>query len=169
MRVLPLITFAPFALLGVPSTSHAQVSWEDAAVGCVKTYPSVEQQDDCFRTWSALKDGRTPEQVRAYVAERIEWQRLEEEHRAADRKREQEAEVRERNECVARSSLPASEVAVVRVEKVQLGMSEAALLCSWGRPERVNRSVGSWGEHKQYIYGGRYVYVENGKVTSWQD
>jgi hypothetical protein len=55
-------------------------------------------------------------------------------------------------------------------KKIKLGMSEQALLCSWGEPPGgVHSSVGSWGVRKQYVYAGTYVYVENGKVTSWQD
>ena len=54
-------------------------------------------------------------------------------------------------------------------QKIFRGMSESALVESWGRPEEINSSVGSWGTHKQYVYGsGNYVYVENGVITSWQ-
>ena len=51
-----------------------------------------------------------------------------------------------------------------------IGMSESALIACWGKPRDVNKSVGEWGTHKQYVYGdfGPYVYVENGYVTSWQ-
>jgi hypothetical protein len=84
-------------------------------------------------------------------------------------KEREEAQARERDACLGRSEVPASEVALVKAKEIRLGMSEAALLCSWGRPQSVNRSVGAWGEHKQYIYGRVYVYVENGKVASWQD
>ena len=49
-------------------------------------------------------------------------------------------------------------------------MSEAALLKSWGKPQDINTSVGNWGVHKQYCYENyKYVYVENGYVTSWQN
>ena len=59
---------------------------------------------------------------------------------------------------------------------VYIGMSEEHLIISWGKPSDINSSVGSWGVHKQYVYGTysaysspRYVYVENGFVTSWQN
>lgn len=53
---------------------------------------------------------------------------------------------------------------------VFIGMVESALACSLGTPSNVNRTVGSWGVHKQYVYGrSLYVYTQNGKVTSWQD
>ena len=56
---------------------------------------------------------------------------------------------------------------------IHVGTKESYLLEMCGYPQDVNTSVGSWGEHKQYVYGdsshGRiYVYIENGVVTSWQ-
>lgn len=53
--------------------------------------------------------------------------------------------------------------------KVYLGMKRGALIESWGKPDKINTSVGQWGRHEQFVYGlGQYVYVKNGKVTSWQ-
>lgn len=56
-------------------------------------------------------------------------------------------------------------------KKIWIGMSETQLIKSWGRPKDINRTVGSWGSHEQWIYGdlGPYIYVLNGRVTSWQD
>ena len=48
--------------------------------------------------------------------------------------------------------------------KVRVGMPLELLLISWGEPEKINRS--SYGPD-QYVYGGQYVYVEDGKITSW--
>jgi len=55
--------------------------------------------------------------------------------------------------------------------KVAIGMSEAEVRTSWGNPGDVNRSVGSWGVHEQWVYAGRYAYLyfENGILTSWQN
>jgi len=64
----------------------------------------------------------------------------------------------------------------VAQRKIKRGMSQCAMYASWGRPDRENRSVGSWGTHIQHIFNSgytyikpTYVYTENGKVTSWQD
>lgn len=58
---------------------------------------------------------------------------------------------------------------LVKNGEITLGMSEKALVCSWGKADHINKSVGPWGVHKQWVYGnGQYVYTENGKVTSWQ-
>ena len=149
-----------------------------SAGNCLIAYKSAEQQTECFRTLGLLKDGRTPEQIREYVTEyRAKQQaalelkiKQQDEAAALKRKQQAEAEARERAECAKRNELPPAEVALVAKQQIQLGMSRAALLCSWGQPNRDNRTVGSWGVHEQFVYEyGRYVYVENGKVTSWQD
>lgn len=62
-----------------------------------------------------------------------------------------------------------SEWSTIKARHIQIGMSEAALVCSWGRPDRINTSTGSWGTKKQWVYGtGQYVYTSNGRITSWQ-
>lgn len=55
--------------------------------------------------------------------------------------------------------------------EVVLGMDECALAAALGKPESVNRSVGSYGRHDQWVYrrgGYAYVYTEDGKVRSYQ-
>lgn len=53
---------------------------------------------------------------------------------------------------------------------IRLGMTKAMVIDSWGQPQDINRTVGSWGVHEQWVYGNStYVYFENGKLTSWQD
>ena len=48
---------------------------------------------------------------------------------------------------------------------VLVGMPESLLYMSFGLPEKTNED--SYGE-KQCVYKSRYVYIKNGKVTSWQ-
>ena len=54
-------------------------------------------------------------------------------------------------------------------EEIEIDMPEKYLPLSWGMPDRINSSTGSWGTHKQYVYSDSYVYTENGKISSWQD
>jgi hypothetical protein len=54
-------------------------------------------------------------------------------------------------------------------KRVQLGMSQHDVRLSWGEPQRINRSVGRWGVHDQWVYGQQYLYFENGKLRSWQE
>ncbi|MCF1753383.1 hypothetical protein [Mariniradius sediminis] len=56
------------------------------------------------------------------------------------------------------------------MKEVWIGMTEDMLLDSWGEPEEINRTVTATLVRKQYVYPGqKYIYVENGKVTAWQD
>lgn len=49
--------------------------------------------------------------------------------------------------------------------KINIGMPEKLLIMSWGKPDRINSS--SYGD-SQYVYDDEYVYIDNGKITSWQ-
>lgn len=63
-----------------------------------------------------------------------------------------------------------TEKGAISSHSVFIGMSSQAVLASLGKPQRVNRTTGSWGVHEQWVYGtGRYVYIENGYVSAWQD
>lgn len=53
--------------------------------------------------------------------------------------------------------------------KVYIGMSKDDVLKRWGKPENINRTVGSWGVHEQWVYGQTYLYFKNGIMTSFQD
>jgi hypothetical protein len=53
-------------------------------------------------------------------------------------------------------------------------MTKDEVVASWGNPYDINRTVGSWGVHEQWVYGEnisnrKYYYFENGVLTSWQD
>lgn len=57
-----------------------------------------------------------------------------------------------------------------------IGMTDEMAKESLGKPDNLNRSVGSWGTHEQWIYESRtinktilYLYFENGTLTSFQN
>ena len=50
-----------------------------------------------------------------------------------------------------------------------VGMNKKMAIISLGRPNDINRTVGSWGVHEQWVYDNLYLYFENGKLTSFQD
>jgi hypothetical protein len=52
--------------------------------------------------------------------------------------------------------------------QVSIGMTSDEVKASWGAPEHINKDIGSWGVHEQWIYGDQYLYFENGKLTSLQ-
>lgn len=47
--------------------------------------------------------------------------------------------------------------------KIKIGMPKKLLIMSWGKPDHVNSA--SYGD--QYVYEDQYVYLKNGKITSW--
>lgn len=58
--------------------------------------------------------------------------------------------------------------------KVVLGMTKEMCKESWGEPDDINVSIGSWGRHEQWVYehyysSDSYLYFENGKLTSIQN
>jgi hypothetical protein len=65
----------------------------------------------------------------------------------------------------------------ILAEKIIIGMSKEEVIASWGNPHDINKSVGSWGVHEQWVYGywsynvfipTSYLYFENEKLTGWQ-
>lgn len=50
-----------------------------------------------------------------------------------------------------------------------IGMNREMATISLGSPKDINRTVGSWGVHEQWVYDDTYLYFENGKLTSYQN
>lgn len=67
-------------------------------------------------------------------------------------------------EVVNRGLVQEWEITSAKTKKITVGMSECALLLAWGMPYRVNRSA----DAKQYVYQGKYVYIEKDLVSSWE-
>jgi len=58
----------------------------------------------------------------------------------------------------------------IATKKIWIGMTEAMLLDSWGKPDDINQTVTKYSNSKQYVYGSsQYVYVESGVVTAYQN
>lgn len=58
---------------------------------------------------------------------------------------------------------------LIAQRRVQNGMTEEMVVESWGRPNDINTTTGSWGVHEQWVYDSAYVYFENGKVSAIQN
>jgi len=87
-----------------------------------------------------------------------------EERVAAAKNREQE-----RMAAVRNKKWPTGIEEAVINKKVLLGMTDEQVQMAWGKPRSINRSVGAWGVHEQWMYGSTYLYFENGKLKSWQE
>lgn len=53
--------------------------------------------------------------------------------------------------------------------KVVIGMTKEMCTAALGKPDKVNRSVGSWGVNEQWVYKNLYLYFDGDKLTSFQD
>jgi hypothetical protein len=54
--------------------------------------------------------------------------------------------------------------------KVKIGFTAEMCVESWGEPNDINKTTGSYGVHEQWIYGdGSYLYFENGILTAIQN
>lgn len=52
---------------------------------------------------------------------------------------------------------------------VRTGMTKKMCEESWGLPDKINKSIGSWGTHEQWVYGSSYLYFEGNRLTSIQN
>jgi hypothetical protein len=50
-----------------------------------------------------------------------------------------------------------------------IGMTDKMAKISLGEPRSINRSVGAWGVHEQWVYYSMYLYFENGILSSYQN
>lgn len=74
---------------------------------------------------------------------------------------------------IARQAHDEKVAAAIGERKIFIGMTADEARQSWGAPNKVNTSIGSYGRHEQWVYDrgrsrAQYVYVENGVVTSMQ-
>ena len=177
MRVLPLLTLAPFALSGVALGQEPAL--EDMETAC-----------------AALKEGYC-----ASLAQMTDADLCSPEYKQARPKKIEPVWTQKRNE---QSQLAAiyhtlvsrhGEELATKIRKAELfiGMPEWAVTCSWGRPTRINVSADASGEKKEYVYepdvnrqlaiyfgstaeqiergvanGTRRVEVRDGKVAAYQ-
>ena len=75
-----------------------------------------------------------------------------------------------RAELSRRLAVSDPEWVLIDQRKIYVGMTECALLASWGSPEKQERDTTLRGENVRYVYhgGADIVYVNDGKVTSFQ-
>lgn len=52
---------------------------------------------------------------------------------------------------------------------VRIGMTKAMCKEAWGSPDDINKTIGSWGTHEQWVYGNSYLYFEGDRLTAIQN
>jgi len=100
---------------------------------------------------------------------------LEHSLRSGDTDKEKEMRDIINKSSVAMSRIDERIKKAIKNRRVVTGMSKEDVIKSWGQPRDINRTVTSGCVHEQWCYRDvlegtdRYVYFENGVVTSWQD
>ncbi len=54
-------------------------------------------------------------------------------------------------------------------EGLYIGMPEGLVLEYLGQPKKINRTVTVQGASEQWVYENRYCYIQNGKLSSFQE
>jgi hypothetical protein len=52
--------------------------------------------------------------------------------------------------------------------KIAVGMTADQVRLSWGKPRSINSTIVASGMREQWVYGGDYVYLDDGIVRSMQ-
>ncbi len=84
------------------------------------------------------------------------------------------SEAEDRRKREARAAAERKRLAAEKAEKkrsgVHLGMSQQDVVdSSWGKPRKINRTIGSYGVHEQWVYDGGYLYFKNGVLETIQN
>lgn len=66
-------------------------------------------------------------------------------------------------------NIPTSQWCLIQEGKVIIGMSKEACRLSWGAPKGINTTTGEFGVQEQWVYGDRYLYFKNGRLTTIQN
>ena len=72
-----------------------------------------------------------------------------------------------------RRGIEQRDLRLIANQRLRIGMSERAAICSWGRYESVNTTTVAGSVNRQFVYRSIYkdgfLYTRNGVVTAWQD
>ena len=52
---------------------------------------------------------------------------------------------------------------------IRTGMTKQMVRESWGTPDKINRTLTSYGSSEQWIYGSSYIYFDGNRLTAIQD
>ena len=59
---------------------------------------------------------------------------------------------------------------LIKEQRVRIGWGKEKCIMSWGKPKDINKTIGAWGVHEQWVYGlSSYLYFENGVLSSIQN
>lgn len=73
-----------------------------------------------------------------------------------------------RSACTAHPDWDMETCRTMDQEKVMIGMTAEQARLSWGKPDQINSTTTANIEHEQWVYGRKYLYIENGVLRSMQ-
>lgn len=153
-HLLSLVAVGVFTLLALGST--------DGGSSVTTTTPSYTPSTNSSDVDGALagRANETPEQRIARIRERkvgdctppLKWVR---------------------NRINKNPEWPDHIIAHSTCNSVIIGMTKEQAIAAWGRPQDINRTLGSFGVHEQWVYGEYgergYLYFEDGILTTVQN
>lgn len=89
----------------------------------------------------------------------------------AEAKDKAEADAQAKIDAQKRAEEESKAKAIAKTQGVRIGMTQQQVLdSSWGKPNKVNRTVTAYGTNEQWVYDNyNYLYFENGILTSIQN
>ena len=106
----------------------------------------------------------TDERLLAYKT-----QGMVQENEKKEKKEKEELELKKKREVAIIKEFGTKNGKRILNGEIWLGMTSSMAIESIGVPKEKNRTIGSWGEHEQWVYEYRYLYFENDILKSWQD
>jgi hypothetical protein len=78
------------------------------------------------------------------------------------------AKAKAQHQVPTASTIPKRKI-ITLSSRIVLGMTASEVESMLGAPDKKNRSVYASGTQEQWVYGSSYVYLQQDKVTSWQE
>lgn len=132
------------------------------------------------KNMQVVQDARATELDRVTAFDSIprEFADFKEKHEKSISRIRKKAEAQRERIAIARAKDAEVQAELARSEEaskrwkntVRVGQTEGDVLAyGWGRPDKVNRTTNAYGVREQWVYDNKYLYFENGILTSIQD
>ncbi len=136
-----------------------------------KDYQVLKQNLDLMRKYHPeAGEMSAASNIYSQAAKEQEAARKKAEAEAAKREAERRAKMSKIERIMEKYDCSENIATLISRGQVRIGMTAEQCRASWGRPNDINRSTGTWGVHEQWCYGGHnYLYFEDGILTSIQN
>jgi hypothetical protein len=137
---------------------NAKIKLENEEIKRFRIKDSIQRVNDSLNIIQKQKIEK--ENLEKRKKDLLEQQKREEEQKIKNEQR--------KNLLISRFGREYGEVVFNR--KIRIGMTEEMLIESWGKPQRINKTITKYGTRKQYVYGSsQYVYIgEDGTIETIQ-